>query len=164
MRSPTPRVLVALTALATMACEPARREGERPTDTPGPADTVGLTRIVVTRPTVAAYFIIPDGAVDTMPDLAVRADDWNYAMATVGDSLEANGFGFTLITEPSVRLTSNAGLDTTVALGESLSAGYVFVRPGQPPCVRRHPLNPDSVLAAAREVFAASTPTHEVCE
>lgn len=119
--------------------------------------------MVVSRPTVAAYFILPDGAVDTMPDLAVRADDWNYAMAAVGDGLEANGFAFTLITEPNVRVTSNAGLDTTLALGESLRAGYVFVRPGQAPCVRRRPLDPDSVLAAARTFFTATTLTAAPC-
>jgi len=163
MRPIVSRIILASSALALLACEQPGRDTETRADTPRPATEGDLAQIAVSRPTVAAYFIIPDGAVDTMPDLAVRADDWNYAMAAVGDSLEANGFGFTLITEPSVRITSNAGLDTTFALGESLTAGYVFVRPGQPPCVRRRPLDPDSVLAAARTFFTATTLTAAPC-
>ncbi|MDF2773016.1 MAG: hypothetical protein K0S86_2511 [Geminicoccaceae bacterium] len=163
MRSLVSQIILASSALALLACEQPRRETEARADTPRPANESDLAQIAVSRPTVAAYFIIPDGAVDTMPDLAVRADDWNYAMATVGDSLEANGLGFILITEPNVRITSNAGLDTTLALGEPLAAGYVFVRPGEAPCVRRRPLDPDSVLPAARALFAATTLTAAPC-
>ena len=163
MRSSASGVVVSSIALVLFACKHPRRETEAAADTVKPVVAGGLAHIEVSRPTVAAYFIIPDGAVDTMPDLAVRADDWNYAMATVGDSLEANGFAFTLITGPRLRLTTSSGLDTTLTLGEPLTAGYVFVRPGHRPCVRRRPLDPDSVLAAARALFADTTLTVASC-
>ncbi|HEX6048280.1 MAG TPA: hypothetical protein VFZ21_03400 [Gemmatimonadaceae bacterium] len=164
MPSSASPVVVAATALVLFACEQPGRETGAAADTPTSVDVGDLAQIAVSRPTVAAYFIVPDGAVDTMPDLAVKADDWNYAMATVGDSLEANGVGFALIIEPRLRLTSSHGLDTTLTLGEPLTAGYVFVRPDEAPCVRRRPLDPDSVLTVARRVFAVSTMTRELCE
>ena len=148
-----------LVAVAASCTQPPRPESS-------PADTVATesATVTVSRPTVVAYFIVPDGAVDTLPDLAVRADDWNYAMAMVGDSLEANGFGFALVTGPRVRLTEEGGLDTTLTLGEPLTAGYVFARPGALPCVRRRALDPDSVLAAARVAFALGATPTDWCE
>lgn len=120
--------------------------------------------MTVSRPTVVSFFIVPDGAVDTMPDLAVTADDWNYAMATLGDSLEAAGFAFALITGPRVRISGGHPRDTTVALGEPYSAGYVFVRPGEAPCMRRRPMDPDSVLAVARVLAAGREIPADSCE
>src|SRR5574338_1693428 len=93
--------------------------------------------ISVTRATVVAYFVIPPGAVDTMPDLAVEADDWNYGMSILADSLEAGGIAFAMTTRARVRFSGAAGLETTIALGAPLSAGYVFVRPGSVPCLRQ---------------------------
>jgi len=129
-------------------------------DVPPAAETAELA---INRPTVIAYFIVPDGAVDTMPDLAVSADDWNYAMATLGDSVEAAGFTFALVTRPNVRLVSARVSGRLLTLGESFTGGYAFVRPGEPPCVRRSPLDPDSVLVVARALFAGRAVADEVC-
>jgi hypothetical protein len=129
-------------------------------DVPPAAETADLA---INRPTVIAYFIVPNGAVDTMPDLAVSADDWNYAMATLGDSVEAAGFAFALMTRPNVRLVSERAPTRLVALGEPFTAGYAFVRPGEPPCVRRSPFDADSVLVVARALFAGRAVADEVC-
>jgi hypothetical protein len=115
------------------------------------ADTA---HVDVTRPTVVAYFIVPDGAVDTLPDLAVEADDWNYAMSILGDSLAASDIALALATEPVLRLSSPGFPPRTLALGERFTAGYVFVRPGGQPCLRRGGAEPDAVLQAARAFFA----------
>jgi hypothetical protein len=48
---------------------------------------VEVQRVTITKPTVVAFLVVPNGAVDTLPDLAVIAEDWNYGMATLGDSL-----------------------------------------------------------------------------
>jgi hypothetical protein len=124
------------------------------------AQDVGVTRpptatladtatIVVARPTVIAYLVIPKGAVDTSADLAVLADDWNVAMATVGDSLEAHGIAFALVTESWLRMRVAGRRDLVLALDDTTAAGYVFARPGSPPCVRRRPAELDDVLRAA---------------
>jgi hypothetical protein len=108
--------------------------------------------VTVTRLTVIAYFVIPPGAVDTLPDLAVEADDWNVSMATLADSLAANGIGFAMATDTTVRLRLGAGRDTTIALGPFKSSGYIFVQPSGPTCVRNGGADVDSVLAIARGV------------
>ena len=111
------------------------------------ADT---TTVVVTRPTVIAYLVIPEGAVDTSADLAVLADDWNVAMATVGDSLESHGIAFTLVTESRLRVRGAGRRDVVLALDDSTAAGYVFARPGSAPCVRRRPAELEDVVRAGR--------------
>ena len=111
------------------------------------ADT---TTVVVMRPTVIAYLVIPAGAVDTSADLAVRADDWNVAMATLGDSLESSGIAFTLVTKSRLRLRVAGWRDVLLALDDSTTAGYVFARPESAPCVRRRPAELDEVLRAGR--------------
>lgn len=116
-------------------------------------------RLVVTRPTVVAYLVVPEGAVDTCPDLATIADDWSYAMATLGDSLEAHGVAHVLVTEPALRVASRGARPVTIALGETGATGYVFVRPGARPCLRREYLDPDSVLAIANRFLAPAAPT-----
>jgi hypothetical protein len=114
---------------------------------PAPVDTA---TVVVSRPTVIAYLVIPKGAVDTSADLAVLADDWNFAMATLGDSLEAHGIAFTIVTESRLRMRVTGQRDVVLALDDPTAAGYVLARPGSAPCVRRRPAEPDDVLRAAR--------------
>jgi hypothetical protein len=107
----------------------------------------------VRRPAVIAYFVIPAGAVDTLPDLAIEADDWNVTMATLRDSLEAIGIDLALVTDSVVRV-SVGGRDTALSLGPFKASGYVFVRPDGVRCVRVGGADPDSVKAFAR-TFAA---------
>jgi len=113
--------------------------------------------VTVTRPTVIAYFVIPAGAVDTLPDLAVEADDWNVAMASLGDSLQASGIGFTMTTEPRIRVSVEGAPDTTLSLGAFRASGYVFVGPrGIPLCSRPGGADADSVKIMARAYFSSS--------
>lgn len=49
------------------------------------ATSGGTATVVVARPSVIAYLVVPRAAVDTSADVAVLADDWNVATATVGD-------------------------------------------------------------------------------
>src|SRR5687767_12481902 len=72
------------------------------------------TVLVLRRPTVIAYLTLAPGAVDSSPDVAVLADDWAYAMATLGDSVEARGYAFVLWTQPRVivRRPGHARADT----------------------------------------------------
>jgi hypothetical protein len=113
-------------------------------------DTAGAANVTVTKPTVIAYFVIPPGAVDTLADLAVEADDWNVSMATLGDSLEASGIALAMVTEPRVRVSVQGRPDTTLELGAFRASGYVFVRPGAPPCMRAGGADADSVKVMAR--------------
>ena len=131
--------------VAALACALACQRAQ-----PRPADTAGAAQVTVTRPTVVAYFVIPPGAVDTLSDLAVEADDWNFSMASLGDSLEANGIGLAIVTESRLWLSVPGRPDTTLALGGFRESGYVFVRPGSAPCVRPGGADPDSVKATAR--------------
>ena len=117
---------------------------------PVPAPSIDTATVVVTRPTVVAYLIVAAGAVNTSTDLAVLADDWNVAMATLGDSLEANGIGFALVTAPRLRVRTAKWRDVVLNLDEKPAAGYVFARPGMAPCVRRGAAEPHEVLRAAR--------------
>ena len=107
----------------------------------------------VASPTVVAYLVIPAGAVDTSADLAVLADDWNVAMATLGDSLEARGIRFTLVTESRLRVRMPGRRDTVLALNEEPAAGYVFARPGMAPCLRRGAAELEDVLRTARTLL-----------
>ena len=116
-----------------------------------PNDTAHVT---VGGPTVIAYFIVPPGAVDTMPNLAVEADDWNFAMSMLRDSLEASGVALALAVDGVVRIDSAGSRDIVMALGPPLTAGYVFVRPGEPPCLRRGGMDQPDLLALARRFFA----------
>jgi hypothetical protein len=114
----------------------------------------GITlRHVVTGPTVIAYFLVPPGAVDTMPNLAVEADDWNYAMAMLRDSLEASRIAFVMATNPDIELDSVGSQPVVLRLGDLLSAGYVFVRRGETPCIRRGGADQAELLETARRFF-----------
>jgi hypothetical protein len=114
----------------------------------------GITlRHVITGPTVIAYFLVPPDAVDTMPNLAVEADDWNYAMAMLRDSLEASRIAFVMATNPDIQLDSVGPQPVVLRLGDPLSAGYVFVRRGEIPCVRRGGADQAELLATARRFF-----------
>jgi len=126
---------------------PAPAQARRDSDT---------ARVVVTRPIVVAYLVVPPGAVDTMPDLATTADDWSYAMATLGDSLRAHRIEYTIVTGPWLRVTSRGAAPVTLALGATGDGGYVFVRPGERPCLWREWGDTDAVLAAARRFFSRS--------
>jgi len=114
----------------------------------------GITlRHVVSGPTVIAYFLVPPGAVDTMPNLAVEADDWNYAMAMLRDSLEASRIAFVMATNPDIQLDSIGPQPVVLRLGDPLTVGYVFVRRGETPCVRRGAADPAELLQTARRFF-----------
>jgi hypothetical protein len=118
-----------------------------------PADrhfVVDTTTVVVTRPTVIAYLVIPDGAVDSNPDVAVLADDWNFAMATLGDSLEAHGIAFALVAQSHLIVRSPGRRDVLLRLDATPAAGYVYARPGRPPRLRRGAAELHEVLAVAR--------------
>ena len=148
------RRALAAAALLCASCADAPRDARVDSarvdspDVGGPADS---TALVVTRATVVAYLVLADGAVDSLPDVAVLADDWSYAMASLGDSVEARGFAFTMWTRRQliVRRPGVARADT-LTLGD---AGYVLVPATGAPCVGRIPVNPERVLGAATRFF-----------
>jgi hypothetical protein len=113
-----------------------------------------IAAIPITGPTVIASFVVPPGAVDTMPDLAVEADDWNVAMATLRDSLEAGRIALAMTTMPAVQITAPGTKPIMVSLGPVFSAGYVFVRPGDAPCLRRGGVDQAELVATARRFFS----------
>jgi hypothetical protein len=129
-----------------------------------PAET---TTLVVSRPTVIAYLVVPAGAVDTSDSLAVLADDWNVAMATLGDSLAARGIFFALVTQARLRVRMAGRRDVLLALDVEPTAGYVYARPGMTPCVRRGALEIDEVLRATRALvdrrMSAEARTRAMC-
>ena len=112
--------------------------------------SVGEARVTVERPTVLSYFVIPPGAVDTMPDLAVEADDWNVAMAALRDSLEASGIDLAMVTDSSVRVRMRGRRDTTLTLGRFKSSGYILFRPDGRRCAHPGGADADSIRALAR--------------
>jgi hypothetical protein len=122
------------------------------------AARIDTATVHVARPTVIAYLVVPAGAVDTSADLAVLADDWNVAMATLGDSLEARGILFALATEARLRVRMSGRRDAMLALNEEPAAGYVFVRPGMTPCLRRGAAEPEEVLRTARALLGGRVP------
>ena len=121
-----------------------------PAERPVAIDT---TTIVVTKPTVIAYLVIPEGVVDSQPDVAVLADDWNVAMATLGDSLAAHGIAFALVTQSRLTVRSAASPGVVLNLAPKPAAGYVYARPGATPCLRRGAAEIAEVLAAARQCW-----------
>ena len=120
---------------------------------------VDTVTIAVTKPTVVAYLVIPEGAVDSQPDVAVLADDWNVAMATLGDSLAAHGIGFALATESSLKVRTRGRRDVVIDLNAEPKAGYVFARPGTVPCVKRGPAEADEVLRVANALLGRRLPS-----
>lgn len=133
----------------------AQRSPLQPDSRPG-VDTASVS---VTRPTVLAYLVVPAGAVDTSASLAVLADDWNVAMATLGDSLEAAGIRFALVTETRLRVRTGRRRDVVLHLDAEPAAGYVFARPGMAPCVRRGAAEADEVLRVARALLGERAPS-----
>jgi hypothetical protein len=148
---------VACVVVVILACS----KPDRPSATERSAEVAEVTvlasgisaRIAITGPTVIAYFLVPPGAVDTMPNLAVEADDWNVAMATLRDSLDAGRIDLAMTTMPTVQIEAATATPTVLSLGPALSAGYVFVRPGDAPCVRRGGVDEAELLATARQFF-----------
>ena len=144
---------LALPLLAAIATP--RLSGARGAPGAAAADTA---TVHVIRPTVVAYLVIEPGAVDTSADLAVLADDWNVAMSTLGDSLQARGIGFALVTEARLRVRMAGRRDALFALNEAPAAGYVFIRPGMTPCVRRGAAELDEVLRTAHTLLGGRVP------
>jgi hypothetical protein len=128
-----------------MACGGPRVARAQAQDPPA-ADT---THLVVTRPTVIAWLVVAAGAVDTMPDLEVIADDWSYAMATFGDSLQARGLAFAMATGSYLHLAQPGAKPAIIRLGKLGDGGFVFVRRGMPPCVMRGGFAIEDALAMA---------------
>jgi hypothetical protein len=120
---------------------------------PPAADT---THLVVTRPTVIAWLVVAAGAVDTMPDLAVIADDWSYAMATLGDSLQARGLAFAMATGSYLHLAQAGAKPAIIPLGKLGDGGFVFVRRGMPPCVMRSGFAIEDALAMAGRLLVGT--------
>lgn len=141
--------------VVTLACAKSDKTPEPAREPAAATDSVSSDtgQVTVTRPTVIAYFLVPRGAVDTMPNLAVEADDWSYAMAMLRDSLEGGGIDLAIAVEPLVRIDSAGGSGIIVDLGPPLTAGYVFVRLGEPPCIRRGGMDQADLLATARSFF-----------
>jgi hypothetical protein len=79
-------------------------------------------------------------------------------MATLGDSLEARGILFALATEARLRVRMSGRRDAMLALNEEPAAGYVFVRPGMTPCLRRGAAEPEEVLRTARALLGGRVP------
>ena len=142
---------VATLALLIALVAPARAPRRDVPRTFARADTATVD---VREPTVVAYLVIPRGAVDSSADLAVLADDWNVAMATLGDSLGAIGVRLALVTEPRLRVRATGRRDVVLALDDEPRAGYVFARPGAAPCHRRGAMDPADVLRTARALAA----------
>jgi hypothetical protein len=150
------------TLLALVLVLPTRADAQRRAATRhSGASAADTATVVVARPTVIAYLVVPDGAVDTSADIAVLADDWNVAMATMGDSLTAHGIGFALVTEPRliVRIAGRGAVVLT--LDDEPAAGYVFARPGAAPCVRHGAAELADVLRAARTLARRALTTGE---
>lgn len=147
-------VWLALLSFAVLAAP--RRSGARGASGDIAADTATVD---VAGPTIVAYLVIVPGAVDTSADLAVLADDWNVAMATLGDSLETRGIRFTLVTGSRLRVRMPGRRDTVLALNEEPAAGYVFARPGMAPCMRRGAAELDEVLRTARILLGRQAPS-----
>jgi hypothetical protein len=139
---------LAAVVLLTLALAMQAHASTRPAHL-GASDT---TTVVVTKPTVIAYLVIPEGAVDSLPDVAVLADDWNVAMATLGDSLAAHRIAFALVTETHLRVRSAGRRDVVLRLDAQPAAGYVYARPGAPPRLRRGAKELHEVLAAAHQL------------
>ena len=145
---------LALPLLAALATP--RPSGARGAPGAAAADTATVN---VIRPTVVAYLVVPAGAVDTSADLAVLADDWNVAMSTLGDSLEARGIRFMLVTEPRLRVQTPGQREVVLELNEEPAAGYVFARPGMAPCLRRGAAELDDVLRTASTLLGRQAPS-----
>jgi hypothetical protein len=147
----------ALTLFGSVAVLVAPTPGSaqlRPSTPPPPL--VEVHRLSITKPTVISFLVVPDGAVDTLPDLAVIADDWNIAMAALGDSLESRGISHAMVTDSSLRITLRGVAPITLRLGVTGTGGYVFVRPGERPCLWRGGADMDSVLSATKTFFASN--------
>lgn len=146
-------------ALALMLLCSADADAQRASPAGAPGASIDTASVRVTEPTVVAYLVVAAGAVDSSADVAVLADDWNVAMSTLGDSLEARKIRFMLATEPWLRVRTSGRRDVMLALNEEPAAGYVFVRPGMMPCVRRGAAELDEVLRAARVLLGRQAPS-----
>jgi hypothetical protein len=146
------------TVLALTLLCPTVADAQRASQGAGREARIDTATVRVTRPTVVAYLVVPAGAVDTSADLAVLADDWNVAMSLLGDSLEARGIGFALATEARLRVRMTGRRDAVLSLNKAPATGYVFVRPGMPPCVRRGAAELDEVLRTAHTLLGGRVP------
>ena len=136
--------------LTLLMAWPATARGQdagAPTEQSTSGDTA---TVVVAAPTVIAYLVLAPGVVDSSADLAVVADDWSFAMATLRDSLTRHGVQLALVTESRLRVQVVGERDTVLVLDDEPKVGYMFARPGIGPCRRRGAADPDEVLRAAR--------------
>lgn len=124
--SPHLRFLCAALAVA-LACRPAASQRHDSAAAPAP----GEARVTVTGPTVIAWLVVPPGAVDTSEAMAVTADDWNYAMAWLRDSLAAHGIRLVDTSDSMVRIASPGVAELTLPLRDG---GYILARPGDRLC------------------------------
>lgn len=126
----------------------------------------GVARVQIDGPTVIAWLVVPEGAVDTLPDLAVIADDWNFAMAALGESLATHGIAYALVTDSVLRVPRDDGGDVRISLGAIGQGGYVFAAPDAAPCVRRDLSDATEVPAIARRLLASrpAPEDREACE
>jgi hypothetical protein len=147
------------TVLALTLLCPTVADAQRASQGAGREARIDTATVRVTRPTVVAYLVVPAGAVDTSADLAVLADDWNVTMSTLGDSLEARGISFGLVTESRLRVRTPGRRDVVLGLNEGSAAGYVFVRPGMAPCMQHGAAELEEVLRTARRLLGGRVPS-----
>jgi hypothetical protein len=64
-----------------------------------------------------------------------------------------SGIALVMVTDPDIQLDSVGPQPVVLRLGDPLTAGYVFVRRGETPCVRRGGADQAELLATARRFF-----------
>ena len=123
-----------------------------------PPVPVGTPGVVVTGPSVIAFWLVPasDAVLEADPGLASALDDQQYYWAETRPQLEAAGIAALdqpgrqfLVREPWRQWVF-------VAHPDSGATGFLLTEPGQAPRVLYGRHFPDEVLAAARAAFGTA--------
>lgn len=167
LRLPATLALIVLgPALASCRSERAERRSdsgraltsaEAPGDTAAtaPSEVVSESGVVrVTGPLVVAFFVAAQADLDADPDAATAADDWQFYLPRIRDTLVARGVAFGSWTGGTLRVreAGRGGAERVLVLADS-GVGYVLLRPGVAPRILRGVDTGERVFAESANYF-----------
>ena len=140
---------------AGLACGPRGPAEEPPAGTPARTTALSTAKkaVVVTGPTLVAFFAISQSEVDADPDGAEALGDFRHHLGGARAALERAGFAVHETYADTVRLLVSGRTIDFRPREHSVRIGYYLIAPGRAPQIEYGVLTNDDVVDVAMAYF-----------